>query len=175
MKILLIGILALLGWSALSTHIYVCNIKGLCADPLFMQVTQVSQNDPITADTSKKSLIPEKLSIPETLIIHFAFDKSEFHPDAQIEKYLSESKAYLNQNSKAMLSITGFADAIGSDEYNQALGYRRAQSMQSYFQGRGMLADRIITGSRGEKDPLDDNNSSSGRANNRRTQITIKN
>jgi OOP family OmpA-OmpF porin len=175
MKTILIGILALLGWSALSTHIYVCNIKGLCADQLFMQRTPVSQNDPITADTSAKSLIPEKLSIPETVIIHFAFDKSEFHPDTRIEKYLSESKAYLNQNSKAILSITGFTDAIGSDEYNQALGYRRAQSMQSYFEGRGMLAGKILISSRGKNDPLDDNNSSSGRANNRRAQITIKN
>jgi outer membrane protein OmpA-like peptidoglycan-associated protein len=140
-----------------------------------MQVTSVSQKDVITADTSKKLLVPEKLSIPESLIIHFAFDKSEFHSDAQTEKYFNESSAYLNQNSQARLSITGFADAIGSDEYNQALGYRRAQSMQSYFEGKGMLAYKIIIGSKGEKEPVDDNNTASGRANNRRAQITIKN
>ncbi len=174
MKILSIGILALLGWSALSTHIYVCNIKELCADPLFVKVTPVSQKDSITADISKNILIPEKLSIPDSVIVHFAFDKSEFQPDSQIEKYSIESKAFLNQNSQARLSIIGFTDAIGSEEYNQALGYRRAQSMQSYFEDRGILAGKIIIGSRGEKYPLDDNNSTSGRANNRRTQITIK-
>jgi outer membrane protein OmpA-like peptidoglycan-associated protein len=175
MKIILIGILALLGWSVLSTHIYVCNIKGLCADPLFVQVPTVSQKDSITTDISKNTPAPEKLSIPDSVIVHFAFDKSDFQPDSQIEKYFIESKAFLNRNSQARLSIIGFADAIGSEEYNKALGYRRAQTMQNYFEDRGILAGKILISSLGERNPLDDNNSTSGRANNRRTQITIKN
>ena len=175
MKILIIGFFALLGWSALSTHIYVCNIMGLCADPLTMQISPVSQKDIITADTSKKIMVPEKLSIPESLVIHFAFDKSEFHSDALTDKYFDLSSAYLNQNSLSRLTITGFTDAIGTDEYNQALGYRRAQSMQSYFESKGMGANKISIESKGEKDPVDVNNTIAGRANNRRAQINIKN
>jgi OOP family OmpA-OmpF porin len=174
MKILIIGFLVFFGWSALSTHLYVCNIMGLCADPVSVQIASAIQKDVITTDTSVKLPVPAKLSIPDSLIIHFAFDKSEFHSDAQTEKYFYESYEYLNQNSQYRLFITGFADAIGSDEYNQALGFRRAQSMQSYFESKGLPANKIIIESKGEKEPADDNNTTTGRANNRITVITIK-
>ena len=74
---------------------------------------------------------------------------------------------------KARLSITGHTDAIGSEEYNLALGFRRAQSVQSYFENKGIPANRIIVESSGEKEPADNNNTTTGRANNRRTVITI--
>jgi outer membrane protein OmpA-like peptidoglycan-associated protein len=174
MKILIIGFLALFGWSALSTHIYVCKIKGLCDEPKTMQIDVVNHKDVIAVDTLSKPLVREQAVIPENLIIHFAFDKSEFNSDAETNKYFDETKAYLDQNSQARLSITGHTDAIGSDEYNQALGYRRAQSTQHYFESKGMPANKIIIESKGEKEPADDNNTKAGRANNRRTVITIK-
>ena len=173
MKILIIGFLVLSGWAALSTHIYVCKIKGLCVEPKAIEIGAVNPKDVIAGDTLPKTLVREQAVIPENLIIYFAFDKSEFNSDAKTEKYFDESNAYLNQNSQARLSITGHTDAIGSDEYNQALGYRRAQSMQHYFESKGMPANKIITESRGEKEPADVNNTIAGRANNRRTTITI--
>ena len=111
--------------------------------------------------------------IPEDLVIHFAFDRSDFKPDSQTENYIQDSKAYLDQNLQAGLSMTGHTDAIGTDAYNQALGTRRAQSVQQYFESKGMPADNIIIESRGEQEPVDDNNTSAGRANNRRTEVTI--
>jgi len=173
MKILIIGFLVLSGWAALSTHIYVCKIKGLCNEPEIIEIVAVHPQDVIAGDTLPKTLVREQAVIPENLIIYFAFDKSEFNSDAKTEKYFDESNAYLNQNSQARLSIIGHTDAIGSDEYNQALGYRRAQSMQHYFESKGMPANKIITESRGEKEPADGNNTIAGRANNRRTAITI--
>jgi OOP family OmpA-OmpF porin len=88
--------------------------------------------------------------------------------------YFAESNTYLDQNVQARLSITGHSDAIGSDEYNEALGYRRAQSLQHYFENKGMPSDKIIVESKGEKEPVDDNKTTAGRANNRRTVVTIK-
>ena len=171
MKILIIGFLAFFGWSALSTHLYVCKIKGLCDEPAVMQI---SNKAIVMGDTSEKPLVPDEAILPGTLSIYFAFDKSEFNSDAGIDKYFDESNAYLNQNSQARLSITGHTDAIGSNEYNQALGYRRAQSMQHYFESKGISANKIILESKGEKEPADNNNTNAGRANNRRTVITIK-
>jgi outer membrane protein OmpA-like peptidoglycan-associated protein len=174
MKILIIGFFAFFIWSALSTHIYVCKVKGLCNDQIAMQNNAVSQKDIIAADSVSKLLAPEQAVIPKDLMIHFAFDKSEFNSDAETDKYFVESNAYLDKNAQVKLSITGHTDAIGSDEYNQALGYRRAQSVQHYFESKGMPANKIVIESRGEKEPTDDNNTTSGRANNRRTAITIK-
>ena len=174
MKILIIGFLAFVTWSALSTYIYVCKIKGLCYEPITMQIGAVNHKDVITGDTIRKPLVREQAVIPKDLIIYFAFDKSEFNSDAETDKYFDESNAYLDQNLQARLSITGYTDAIGSNEYNKALGYRRAQSMQHYFESKGMLANKIIIESKGEKEPADDNNTTAGRANNRRTLITLK-
>ena len=174
MKILIIGFLAFSAWSALSISIYVCKIKGLCDEPVARQISTVGQTDVIAGDTIRKPLMQEQVVIPNDLIIHFAFDKSEFISDAETDNYFDESNAYLNINSQARLKITGHTDAIGPDVYNQALGYRRAQSVQHYFESKGLPANRITIESEGEKKPVDDNNTTSGRANNRRAAITIK-
>jgi outer membrane protein OmpA-like peptidoglycan-associated protein len=174
MKILIIGFLMLSGWSAFSTYIYVCKIKGLCNEPKAIEISAVNSKNVVEVDSLPKSSVPEKAEIPENLSIYFEFDKSEFKTDEKTDKYFKESNAYLGQNSQARLSITGHTDAIGSDEYNQALGYRRAQSVQRYFENKGISAGRITIESKGEKVPSDDNNTATGRANNRRTEITIK-
>jgi outer membrane protein OmpA-like peptidoglycan-associated protein len=174
MKILIIGFFAFFGWSALSTHFYVCKIKGLCSEATAMQDEMIGNKNIIAGDTINKPSAPEKAALPEKLSIYFSFDKSEFSPDAGINKYFDESNTYLNQNSQARLSITGHTDAVGTDEYNQALGYRRAQSVQRYFESKGISENKIIIESKGEKVPSDDNNTATGRANNRRTEITIK-
>jgi outer membrane protein OmpA-like peptidoglycan-associated protein len=171
MKILVIGFLAFFGWSALSTHLYVCQIKGLCNEPAALQINDKAI---VMGDTSKKPVIPEKAALPASLSIYFAFDKSEFNSDSATDKYIDRSFAYLNQNSQAILNITGYTDAIGSDEYNQALGYRRALSLQNIFENKGMQGNKIKIESKGEKEPAADNNTSAGRANNRRAVITIK-
>jgi outer membrane protein OmpA-like peptidoglycan-associated protein len=174
MKILIIGFLIFFGWSALSTHLYVCKIKGLCNEPAATQIEMVNNKDTIADDTLSKPLAPEKVALPENLSIYFAFDKSEFNSVVVTDRYLNEANAYLNQNSHARLSITGHTDAIGSDEYNLILGYRRAQSVQRYFESKGISAGKILIESKGEKVPSDDNNTATGRTNNRRTEITIK-
>jgi len=173
MKILVIGFVVLFGWSALSTYVYVCKIKGLCAEQEAIVTAPV-----VTADVIKplaKPVADVKAVIPGNLLIYFGFDKSDFSSDSSAGRYFTESNKYLGQNPQARLSITGHTDAIGSEEYNQALGYRRAQTMQKYFTSRGMPAVKIITESKGEKDPVADNLTADGRAKNRRTVITIKN
>jgi outer membrane protein OmpA-like peptidoglycan-associated protein len=174
MKILVIGFLALFGWSALSTHIFVCDIKGLCNGREAILISNVSVKDANFADSLPKTLAGKPVTIPENLLIYFAFDKSELNSNTEADKFLKESNAYLDQNSQARLSITGYTDAIGSDEYNQDLGYRRAQSAQHFFESKGVPANKIIIESKGEREPADDNNTIPGRANNRRTVITIK-
>lgn len=174
MRILIIGFIAFSIWSALSTYIYVCKIKGLCYDSIDMQTEAVNPKSVISSDTLKKSLIQEQELIPKDLIIYFGFDKYDLSTNESLDKYFLSSKKYLEQNSLSKLSITGHTDAIGSDDYNKTLGYRRAKSLQYYFESKGMLSNRIIIDSKGEDKPADNNNTNSGRANNRRAEITIK-
>jgi outer membrane protein OmpA-like peptidoglycan-associated protein len=174
MKILIIGFLAFSAWLALSTYLYVCKIKGFCYDQGTMQMDFVIQKDIIKSDALPQPVIQERVVSPKEITIYFAFDNSDFISDANTDKYFDKSFSYLDQNSQAWLSITGHTDGIGTEEYNQALGYRRAQSLQHYFESKGMLSNRISVESMGEKEPTDGNNTTEGRANNRRTAITIK-
>ena len=175
MKIIIIGILVFLGWSALSTTFYICKIKGLCSNTENVQNSDGNIEDSTVVDSLSKPLNPYRLVVPGTMLIYFAFDKSEFKSDTLTDKYLSESNFNLNQNTQAKLSIIGHTDAKGSDKYNQDLGYRRAQSVKKYFVGKGLTAGKILIESKGEKDPVTDNNTESGRSMNRRASVTIKN
>jgi outer membrane protein OmpA-like peptidoglycan-associated protein len=173
MKTLFIGFLAFIAWASLSTYIYVCKIQGLCGEPEIIELRAATQEDVIAEEPIPVPLVQENVIIPKDLVIYFAFDKSEFQPDSITGNYISESKVYLDQNSKARLCFTGHTDAVGSDAYNLALGYRRAQSVLHYFESKGMTAMNSIVESMGEKEPVDDNNTPAGRANNRRTVVTI--
>jgi OmpA-OmpF porin, OOP family len=174
MRILTIGVLTFIVWSTISTYLYVCKIKGLCNEPVTMQMSEVSTENKIAADSLQNLKVKEQLIVPKDLIIYFAFDKSEFISNDIAEKYFNESNTFLSQNKLAVLKITGHTDAIGTINYNQSLGYRRAQSMELFFRNKGLPADKIIIESKGENEPADNNNTNDGRANNRRTVITIK-
>jgi len=170
MRILIIGFIVFAGWAFLSTYIYVCKIKGLCVET---QTTLVAEATPENAIFSEP-LASEKATIPKDLVIYFAFDKSDFTPGEMANEYFDASNAYLNSNQQAMLNITGHTDWVGTKEYNQALGLRRAKTMHRYFVSKGVPASRISIESKGEEEPVADNKSDQGRAKNRRSVITIK-
>lgn len=176
MKILLIGFITFSIWSVIASNIYVCKLLGLCDEP---QTNQIDESELLSeinnADSLEMLLLKQAALAPNDIKIYFAFDKSEFYSDSISEKYLSKSIVYLSENNQASINITGHTDAIGTDEYNRALGYRRAQRLQLFFESNGVPSSAIIVESKGEKNPADDNNSTAGRANNRRTEISIKN
>lgn len=167
MRILLIGFIAFFAWSTFSTWYYVCKIKNLCNEPEPVQVDVVSFKPEVI------NSIPEQAIMPAMMTVNFTFDRSDFNPDSGMDNYFVKSNAYLEQNSSAILSITGFTDATGSTDYNKALGLRRAQILKGYFERKGILAGKIVIDSKGEENPVDVNTTTSGRAKNRRAVITI--
>lgn len=174
MKTLIIGFLVFLGWSSISTYLYVCKIKGLCSPHETIMISTIKVNDAYTADSLPNTLA-EIPAMPDKLFVYFAFDKSEFISDPDLTKFYDASITYMFHNSDAGLRIIGHTDAKGSDEYNQALGYRRAQSVQNYFESKGISAEKIKIESKGEKEPAENNGTDEGRSKNRRATITIKN
>ena len=87
----------------------------------------------------------------------------------------------LDQVAKALLSVRerniiveGHTDSQGSREYNQGLSERRANAVRDYLVQRGYPADRIRISGRGEDNPIANNASPEGRANNRRVEIVIE-
>ena len=84
--------------------------------------------------------------------IHFAFDKSILTP---LDKMILKKDAiYLKYNSDVVIQIQGNCDRRGSEAYNLALGWRRANAAKAYLQDLGVSADRLKTISYGKEKPL---------------------
>jgi outer membrane protein OmpA-like peptidoglycan-associated protein len=103
--------------------------------------------------------------------ITFATNSSDLSP-AFFEVLASVSKV-LDEFDKTVVEVAGHTDSTGTDAYNQALSERRAGSVASYLLSRGVMQQRMITVGMGEGRPVADNNTSSGRALNRRVEITM--
>ena len=84
--------------------------------------------------------------------IHFDFDKYVLSPQAMM--ILDDKAAYLREHSGVRVLVEGHADERGSNEYNLALGDRRANSAKNYLVKSGVAASRITTISYGEEQPL---------------------
>ncbi|WP_432471899.1 OmpA family protein [Amphritea sp. HPY] len=75
---------------------------------------------------------------------------------------------------KTVISVDGFTDSTGSFEYNQNLSERRAASVSQYFASGGVAALRLQSRGYGERYPVASNDTSSGRAQNRRVEVNIR-
>lgn len=84
--------------------------------------------------------------------IHFDFDKYVLTPQAMM--ILDDKAAYLREHSGVRVLVEGHCDERGSNEYNLALGDRRANSAKNYLVRSGVSASRITTISYGEEQPL---------------------
>ena len=103
--------------------------------------------------------------------VHFDFDRFNLRPDAL--KILDDAVAKLQANPDIQVTIEGHCDSIGSQQYNLALGERRATSARDYLVSRGIAASRLRTVSFGEDRPAADNNTAQGRATNRRAHLVV--
>ncbi len=104
-------------------------------------------------------------------MVHFDFDKSAIRPgDAQV---LDQKLAVLQANANVRIEIVGHCDERGSDEYNLALGNRRALTAKQYLVSRGISADRISTRSMGKEQPLDPGHTEDAWSKNRRDEFSI--
>lgn len=104
--------------------------------------------------------------------VHFEFDKSDIRSgDAQI---LKKNAEWLKENSRVLLLIEGHADERGTNEYNLALGERRAKSTRDYLVSLGIEGNRINMISYGEERPFCTEHNEGCWAKNRRAHFLVK-
>ena len=84
-----------------------------------------------------------------------------------------EKLANWMKKSNAKIQVEGHTCDIGTNEYNLALGERRASSARSYLEGLGIASNRISTISYGEERPLVPNTDESNRSKNRRDEFVM--
>jgi OmpA-OmpF porin, OOP family len=112
---------------------------------------------------------PVEVSLGTISGIHFDFDKAVLKPAA--DPILNEVVRKMEAAPNLRARIEGHTDNIGSDAYNMDLGMRRANAVRDALVSRGIASHRLHTVSMGEREPIADNRTPQGRAQNRRVEI----
>lgn len=106
------------------------------------------------------------------LPVYFDFDKSNIREDQQGR--LEGNADFLKNNPRLDINIEGNCDERGTNEYNMALGERRAQTAKKYIENLGVSPSRINTVSYGEEKPLLYGHDEYSWAQNRRDDFVIR-
>lgn len=103
--------------------------------------------------------------------VHFDFDKSDIRSDA--EEVLQRKVTVLRDYPSLTLRFAGHCDERGSNEYNLALGQRRAEAVRRYLMSYGLEEGRFETISYGEERPLVNAHNEDAWAQNRRAEFEV--
>jgi OOP family OmpA-OmpF porin len=101
----------------------------------------------------------------------FDFDKAVLKPAGK--SALDDLTSKLAGMNLEVIIAVGHTDSVGTDEYNQKLSIRRAESVKAYLESKGVESNRVYTEGKGEKQPVADNKTDAGRAKNRRVEIEV--
>jgi OmpA-OmpF porin, OOP family len=122
----------------------------------------------------------DALGCPPELVLEkvfFKFDSAELTEESKIvlqENIRAGQAVKLLQNDSVMVEVAGHTDSIGNDAYNMALSERRANTVRDFLIANGVPADRLTARGYGETDPIADNSTDAGRAQNRRVGLRVK-
>ncbi|MDQ6964471.1 MAG: OmpA family protein [Mariprofundales bacterium] len=113
----------------------------------------------------------ENLKITMNSEVSFDLNSATLNPPFRTT--LNKVADILNRYPRTSISVIGYTDSTGSEEYNRQLSLRRAQSVAWYLQDHQVSRARIHTEGRGESNPRASNSDPSGRQLNRRVEIII--
>ncbi len=105
------------------------------------------------------------------LRLQFAFD--DYSLSSKSKENLEKLAGWMKKTDMAKIQIEGHTCDIGTNEYNLALGERRASSAKTYLEGLGVSSSRISTISYGEERPLVPNTDEANRSKNRRDEFVM--
>lgn len=127
---------------------------------LLAQLNQVLQ----TRDTARGLIV----SMPDVL---FDFNKYTLKPDAR--ERLARISGIVLAYPDLRLSIEGYTDSIGTEEYNQTLSEKRAATVRDYLVKSGVSINNVFAQGFGKADPVADNSTAAGRKLNRRVDMVV--
>lgn len=116
-----------------------------------------------TADNRLKLEIPSDIS----------FDTNRADVKPELRPILDRFAQTLQANPVTTVNIVGHTDSTGTDAINEPLSVRRAASVRDYLTMQGVAAQRIAIDGRGSREPIADNSTLAGRAQNRRVEIFV--
>ena len=130
--------------------------------------------DTLRFEQDTLSLVLTRVKEGKKMIFHnmyFATGKTRILPES--EPAFEELSQFMQENPEVNILITGHTDNVGSDASNQRLSEGRANAVRRDLIMRGVDAERIETEGKGESEPIADNETDEGRAQNRRIEVTV--
>jgi peptidoglycan-associated lipoprotein len=130
------------------------------------------EKEEVVVTEEKEEVVVYK--VPDVVMqedIYFDFDKSTLTPSAQDN--LLRKAEWLRENPDATVTIEGHCDERGTNEYNLALGDRRAESAKAFLIDLGIDPMRLTTISYGEERPVDPRHTEEAWAKNRRDHFVV--
>lgn len=115
---------------------------------------------------------PVKQEVISLQGVYFNTNSAELTAASTVK--LDEAVATLKRRGDISVEVAAHTDSRGKDSYNLALSDRRAQSVMQYLIAHGIAADRLTAKGYGETQPVADNASAEGRAQNRRVELRVQ-
>ena len=103
--------------------------------------------------------------------VNFEFNKASLTEESVI--ILERALRALKGSPELNVLIVGHTDNVGGAEYNKKLSLRRAGTVKSWMLKNGISAKRMSVAGKGFDEPIDDNKTDAGRANNRRIEFRV--
>ncbi len=139
--------------------------------PVQSDTPTAATTTPAPSSTARPA-VQDFAAVPELADVFFDFDKYDIRPgDA---KTLDANANWLKSNPNHLVLIEGHCDERGTNEYNLALGERRAKSTMNYLVSQGVQANRITIISYGEERPQCTEHNEACWAKNRRAHFLVK-
>jgi peptidoglycan-associated lipoprotein len=160
-----------------------------CAKKTIRSETSLTQEDDAAAEKARQEELAEQRAIEEQRLkeesermaaardmflsedIFFEFDSAVLLAEAQ--EILRKKAEWLINNPEATATIEGHCDERGTNEYNLALGERRAESAKAFLVDLGVQGSRLSSISYGEERPVDPGHNEEAWAKNRRGHFII--
>jgi len=101
------------------------------------------------------------------------FDTGQYTLKPGAREKLAKVSGILLAYPNLQLQVEGYTDNVGSDEFNQTLSEKRADAVRDYLASQGVTQANITAAGYGKSDPIADNSTSQGRAENRRVQLVV--
>ena len=142
--------------------------------------THLSQLDQSTKDALDRATAAGKLAEGKFLYsmvlsddsVKFPVDSSKLSPEAQ-QRLSDFADKLKNDNRNVYVEIQGHTDSRGPDSINSRLGEERAEAVRLFMNQHGVPLNRMATISYGKQDPVANNKTRSGRAQNRRVVLIV--
>ncbi|MFS2156726.1 OmpA family protein [Pseudomonas sp. Pseusp122] len=136
----------------------------------------IAETKPLQITASLLPVSELKAQIDKTgkvaLHVNFATDQTRILPDSQPQ--IEQVVQLLKQNTSLKLAVNGYTDHTGDPEHNKTLSYGRAKAVVAAITAKGIDAARLSAAGFGDADPVADNATEAGKAQNRRVELVKK-